>query len=51
MINIKFTILTKENNCIENISSIEECFKYNVLELYEVTFGKKQLLIILILLW
>lgn len=45
MINTKFTILTKENNYIENINSIEECFKYNVLELYEVTFGKKQLLI------
>lgn len=42
MINTKFTILTKENNYIEDINSIEECFKYNVLELYEVTFGKKQ---------
>lgn len=46
MINTKFTILTKENNYIEDINSIEECFKYNVLELYEVTFGKKQLLIV-----
>lgn len=45
MINIKFTILTKDNIYIENVSSIEECFKYNVLELYEITFGKKQLLI------
>lgn len=45
MIETTFTVLTKDNNCIENINNIEECFKYNVSKLYETTFGKKQLLI------
>lgn len=45
MINTRFDITTKDNIYIENVNSIEECFKYDVLELYEVTFGKKQLLI------
>lgn len=46
MIKTTFTVLTKDNNCIENLNSIEDCFKYNVLKLYEVTFGKMQLLIV-----
>lgn len=45
MINTKFTIITKDNNCIENLNTIEECFKHDVLKLYEATFGKRQLLI------
>lgn len=45
MIKTTFSMLTKDDNWFENISSIEECFKHNVKKIYEVTFGKKQLLI------
>lgn len=45
MIDVKFTVETKDGNWFENINSIEECFSHDVKKIYETTFGTKQLLI------
>lgn len=45
MIDVKFAVETKDGKLIKNITSIEECFNYDIKKIYETTFETMQLLI------